>query len=161
MSKTVSRHELILPLVDGNHILFNGLYGAIDVIDQQTAEYYEFLIRHTAAQYSYITPELLVAVIRTESNFSARVGTRVVGLMQVMAAEHTDRCARLNAYNLLDAKQNIRVGVDILAELIAYYDGDYKAALSFYNCDSTGEYAELVLSRAEILAESAMVEVTV
>lgn len=38
MSKTVSRHELILPLVDGNHILFNGLYGAIDVIDQQTAD---------------------------------------------------------------------------------------------------------------------------
>lgn len=83
---------------------------------------------------------------------------RSFGLMQVMAAEHTDRCVRLNAYNLLDAKQNIRVGVDFLAELLAYYDGDYTAALSFYNCDSTGDYAELVLSRAEILAESASLE---
>ncbi len=78
---------------------------------------------------------------------------RSFGLMQVMASEHTDRCIRLNAYNLMDAKQNIRVGVDFLAELIAYYDGDYRAALSFYNCDSTGEYAELVLSRAEVLNE--------
>lgn len=78
---------------------------------------------------------------------------RSFGLMQVMASEHMDRCIRLNAYNLLDAKQNIRVGVDFLAELIAYYDGDYRAALSFYNCDSTGEYAERVLSRAEILNE--------
>lgn len=80
---------------------------------------------------------------------------RSFGLMQVMASEHTDRCVRLNAYNLLDAKQNIRVGVDFLAELIAYYDGDYRAALSFYNCDSSGEYAELVLSRAGVLSESA------
>lgn len=80
---------------------------------------------------------------------------RSFGLMQVMASEHTDRCVRLNAHNLLDAKQNIRVGVDFLAELIAYYDGDYSAALSFYNCDSSGEYAELVLSRAEVLSESA------
>jgi hypothetical protein len=47
------------------------------------------------------------------------------------------------------------VGVDFLAELIAYYDGDSRAALSFYNCDSSGEYAELVLSRAEVLSESA------
>lgn len=80
---------------------------------------------------------------------------RSFGLMQVMASEHMDRCVRLNAYNLLDARQNIRVGVDFLAELIAYYDGDYAAALSFYNCDSTGKYAEQVLSRAEVLAESA------
>lgn len=80
---------------------------------------------------------------------------RSFGLMQVMASEHTDRCLRLNAYNLLDPRQNIRVGVDFLAELIAYYDGDYRAALSFYNSDSTGQYAEMVLSRAEVLAESA------
>ena len=80
---------------------------------------------------------------------------RSFGLMQVMASEHTDRCLRLNAYNLLDPRQNIRVGVDFLAELIAYYDGDYREALSFYNSDSTGQYAELVLSRAEVLAESA------
>ena len=38
MSKTVSRHELILPLVDDKFILFNGLYGAIDVIDARTAD---------------------------------------------------------------------------------------------------------------------------
>lgn len=80
---------------------------------------------------------------------------RSFGLMQIMASEHTDRCVRLNAYNLLDPRQNIRVGVDFLAALIAYYEGDYREALSFYNSDSTGQYAELVLSRAEVLAESA------
>ncbi|MBR1578927.1 MAG: radical SAM protein [Selenomonadaceae bacterium] len=38
MSKTVSRHELILPLIDDKFILFNGLYGAIDVVDARTAD---------------------------------------------------------------------------------------------------------------------------
>ena len=38
MSKTVSRHELVLPLIDDKFILFNGLYGAIDVVDARTAD---------------------------------------------------------------------------------------------------------------------------
>ena len=33
----VSRRALILPLVDDKYILFNGLYGALDVIDRRTA----------------------------------------------------------------------------------------------------------------------------
>ncbi|MBR1578931.1 MAG: radical SAM protein [Selenomonadaceae bacterium] len=33
----VSRRALILPLIDDKYILFNGLYGALDVIDRRTA----------------------------------------------------------------------------------------------------------------------------
>ena len=36
MNEHVSKHEVILPLVDDKYILFNGLYGAIDAVDQQT-----------------------------------------------------------------------------------------------------------------------------
>ena len=36
--KVVSRHSLVMPFDDGNFILFNGLYGAVDVIDQRTAD---------------------------------------------------------------------------------------------------------------------------
>ena len=36
--KVVSRHALVVPFVDGNFILFNGLYAAVDVIDQRTAD---------------------------------------------------------------------------------------------------------------------------
>ena len=38
MNDLVSRHALILPFVDDKFILFNGLYGAVDVIDQRTAD---------------------------------------------------------------------------------------------------------------------------
>ena len=37
-NKVVSRHALVMPFDDGNFILFNGLYGAVDVIDQRTAD---------------------------------------------------------------------------------------------------------------------------
>ncbi|MBR1578937.1 MAG: radical SAM protein [Selenomonadaceae bacterium] len=38
MNEQVRKHEVILPLVDDKYILFNGLYGAIDAVDQQTAD---------------------------------------------------------------------------------------------------------------------------
>lgn len=78
------------------------------------------------------------------------------GLMQIYASEHTERCLRLNAINLLDPYQNVKVGIDYLAELLDYYDGDMTKALSFYNSDLNGKngYAKTVLARAEQLAES-------
>lgn len=76
------------------------------------------------------------------------------GLMQIWESEHHDRCLRLNAYNLFDPRQNVRVGIDFLSELIDHYDGDMDEVLSFYNCDSTGNYARLVKAKAEQYDES-------
>lgn len=78
------------------------------------------------------------------------------GLMQIYASEHTERCKNLNAVNLLDPYQNVRVGIDFLAELIDIYEGDWDKALSFYNHDDTGRYAEKVQAYAECLAEGVM-----
>jgi len=111
-----------------------------------------------------VPAELVLAVIDSESDFQAgEIGDSGAsyGLMQVMASEHTERCVRLNCYNLLDPRQNIRAGVDFLAALFATY-GNWEQALSFYHGES-GElpsvYADTVLARAEVLAESAVVEI--
>jgi soluble lytic murein transglycosylase-like protein len=83
---------------------------------------------------------------------------RSFGLMQIYASEHTKRCKELNAINLLDPYKNVRVGIDILAELIGpdWFNGDWNGALSYYNHDSTGRYAERVQAYAECLAESVL-----
>lgn len=112
-----------------------------------------------------IPASIVFAVIETETHGTFDTNSmgdpvdgyyRSFGLMQILESEHHDRCLRLNAYNLLDPYQNVRVGIDYLAELIGpnWYDGDWKGALSFYNGDSTGTYAKKVLNRAEQLAES-------
>lgn len=117
-------------------------------------------ILQLCAEYRF-PPSVVYAVIENESHFDASIKGdkkdgfyRSFGLMQVMASEHTARCLRLNVYNLLDPYQNVRAGIDYLAELLDYYDGDMGKALSFYNNDDTGTYAKTVLQRAEQYAES-------
>lgn len=127
-------------------------------LDDELQKYIEELCR----EYGVPSP-IVMAVIGVESNFDPNCKGDVVygyyqsfGLMQIYAKEHYDRCLRLNAYNLLDAKQNVLVGIDFLAELIEHYEGDWGKALSFYNHDSTGRYAERVQAYAECLAEGVM-----
>lgn len=119
-------------------------------------------IEEQCKEYGVPSP-IVMAVIGVESNFDPNCKGDVVdgyyqsfGLMQIYAKEHYDRCIRLNAYNLLDPYQNVRVGIDFLAELIDIYDGDWDKALSFYNNDDTGRYAEKVQAYAECLAEGVM-----
>lgn len=103
---------------------------------------------------------LVLAVMKYESEYNSDAISEDrcdYGLMQVRAAEHTDRCIRLNTYNLLDARQNILTGVDYLAELIGWgYGTEY--ALSWYHGDGGGpsKYAQLILAEAERLEESTM-----
>lgn len=110
-----------------------------------------------------VDPALVIAVIDVETNGTFDPESKgdyeggiphSYGLMQIWASEHTPRCLRLNAYNLLDPRQNILVGIDFLSELIDHYDGDMDEVLSFYNCDSTGNYARLVKAKAEQYDES-------
>ena len=123
-------------------------------LDDDLQQYIEKLCR----EYE-IPSSIVIAVIGVESNFTADcIGDNgnSYGLMQIWETEHHDRCLNLNAVNLCDPYQNIRVGIDILAELINTYDGDWDKALSFYNGDSTGRYAERVQAYAECLAEGVM-----
>lgn len=82
------------------------------------------------------------------------------GLMQIYATEHTARCVRLGAWNLLDPYQNVRVGIDYLSELLSNGHG-IEWALSWYNGHGGEpcEYADKVLTEAERLMESVQIVV--
>lgn len=73
-------------------------------------------------EYS-IDPELIVSMIFHESNFdSAVIGENdsgySYGLMQIMPRWNYERMERLGCLDLLNPYQNVRVGVDLLAEYI-------------------------------------------
>lgn len=108
-----------------------------------------------------VPPEIVMAIIERESDFNSDArgdGGRSYGLMQIRQDIHRDRCIALDAPCLLDPYQNIRVGVDYLAELLSWGHG-LEYALSWYNghggepCD----YAREVMARAEYMAESVMI----
>lgn len=68
-----------------------------------------------------IDPAIVIAIIEKESNYDASaVGDhgRSLGLMQIQLRWHTARMAELGCDDLLDARQNVCVGIDILADLL-------------------------------------------
>jgi len=116
-----------------------------------------------------VSMPLVLSVIARESNFDAgKIGDdgKSFGLMQVYASEHTDRCERLGAYDLLNPYQNVVVGVDFLSELLEKGRG-IEYALMAYNGGPTyaGEmmekgnvssYAVDVMDMAECMMESVL-----
>lgn len=83
-----------------------------------------------------ICPELVAAQIYRESRWQPTIinddGT-TYGLMQINPKYQQERMQRLGVTNLLDAKQNILVGVDYLSELISVSEGDVYLTLMLYN----------------------------
>lgn len=68
-----------------------------------------------------IDPAIVIAIIEKESNYDAgAVGDhgRSLGLMQIQFRWHTARMASLGCDDLLDPYQNVKVGIDILADLL-------------------------------------------
>lgn len=103
----------------------------------------------------HIAPAIVFAMIDCESGFQAdAVGDdgQSFGLLQIQPRWHYQRMLDLNCTNLLDPKQNVIVGVDILAEQLERYDGDFEKALTAYNQGSyngtVSEYALTVLEKA-------------
>ena len=90
-----------------------------------------------------IAPEIIFAMIERESNYKADAlgdNGNSYGLMQIQARYHYERMSELGCTDLLNAEQNIKVGIDILAELVEKYEGDIEMALVAYNCGSSGAY---------------------
>lgn len=86
---------------------------------------------------------VVIAMIERESYYTAdAVGDNgnALGYLQIWEKWHSDRMERLGVTDLLDPIENITVGVDILAELLAKYDGNIEMALTAYNCGPTGAY---------------------
>lgn len=90
-----------------------------------------------------IDPTIVLGIICRESTYNAdAVGDNgnSLGLMQIQPRWNRDRMEELGASDLLNPYDNVTVGVDILAELIDYYDGNVEMALMAYNAGQTGAY---------------------
>jgi len=83
------------------------------------------------ARQNGLAPELVAAVIETESNFHShlRSGRNAVGLMQIVPSTGRE----LSAGDLLSYRENVRAGAKYLRYLSRRYDGNMKIALAAYN----------------------------
>ena len=94
------------------------------------------LVQRSAARHK-VPPELVLGVIRVESNFRplarSRVGAR--GLMQLMPRTAASLARRLDweDYDIVDPAFNIEAGTAFLAYLLRAFKGDASLALAAYN----------------------------
>ena len=87
-----------------------------------------------------VDPALVLAVIEKESGYNpdaAGDNGRSQGLMQIWRSFHEKRMEKLGAVNLYDPKDNVLVGIDILAEKLEKYE-DAEKALIAYNAGDAG-----------------------
>ena len=88
---------------------------------------------HYEAKRADLAPELILAVINTESNFDrwaiSRVGAR--GLMQIMPFWLKE--IPQAGDNLFDIRTNLRFGCTILKHYLKREKGDFQRALARYN----------------------------
>ena len=88
------------------------------------------LVRKLAPEYG-VSPKLVMAVIRTESNFTPAAVSpkRAQGLMQLIP----ETSARFKVKKPLDPEQNIRGGMAYLRWLLAYFEGNVPLVVAAYN----------------------------
>jgi soluble lytic murein transglycosylase-like protein len=103
-------------------------------IEGKTVEEIRKLADHYAA-VNRVPPELVRAVIETESNYNPRAVSPkgAKGLMQLMPSVIKD----MGVTDPFNAGENISAGVTVLKDLLGEYNGDYKKALSAYNAGRT------------------------
>ena len=117
-----------------------------------------FIIR--SCERLNMEPAVIVAMIDQESGFNDDcIGDNgdSVGLMQIQKQWHQERMDKLGVTNLMEPLQNVKVGMDYLAELLDQGNG-LEWALMAYNAGASGatkgfgsEYAAAVLENSEIL----------
>ncbi len=88
------------------------------------------LINQAAQKYN-VSPGLVQAIVKSESNFNPAAVSSVgaLGLMQLMPAT----AAGLGVTNALDPAQNIEGGVKFLSQLLTHYNGNVRLAVAAYN----------------------------
>ncbi|MDR1708939.1 MAG: transglycosylase SLT domain-containing protein [Candidatus Accumulibacter sp.] len=103
--------------------------GAFDE-NSPLQQYIYALVRQLAPEYG-LSPRLVMAIIRTESNFEpgAISPKNAQGLMQLIPPTS----ARFNVRRPFDPEQNIRGGMAYLRWLLAYFEGDVSLVAAAYN----------------------------
>lgn len=110
----------------------------------------------------HINPYMIMAMCERESQYNANaVGDsgRSLGIMQIQPKWHERRMDKLGCTDLLDARQNMMVGIDILMDLyskcddvawvLMAYNGGSAYANRNYNAGNISEYARYIMTRAE------------
>lgn len=112
--------------------------------------------------------EMVLALMDQESDYREDIisKTNDYGIMQINEVNHEWLKEELGIDDFLEAKQNIRAGIRILAELTAKYE-DPHLVLMAYNCGESGakrlwkqgkttsEYSRSIMARAEELRKEA------
>ena len=100
-----------------------------------------------AAEARGIDPNILLAVIATESGFNPKAKnptSSASGLTQVMAKLHRGLIA-LYGGNPFDPETSVNAGADILAQNFSDSKGNTRRALARYSGDSSGQYYNTVM----------------
>ncbi len=129
--------------------------GTLSPFWNETIRRWELLIVAEACSYG-IDPDLVAAVIMVESGGDASAVSRsgAIGLMQVMPYDAERFPHRPPAETLLDPAFNVEWGVRILAEEIAWANGDvFKGLMAYYGGRTQ---AEAGLPRVRLYARRVM-----
>lgn len=88
------------------------------------------LVRKLAPEYG-VSPRLVMAVIRAESNFEPEAVSpkNAQGLMQLIP----ETSVRFNVRKPFDPEQNLRGGMAYLRWLLAYFEGNVALVAAAYN----------------------------
>ena len=138
-------------------------YMSVETLEEQNEkavsehENLKNIIFEICSQYDNVRPELVLAMIETESTYNPNAENGdCIGLMQVNRIIHADRARKLEVTNLFDPWSNVLTGVDYFSDLMTQYDNDEEKALVAYNCGHyTGNvtsYATKILNRSYELA---------
>ena len=99
-------------------------------------------------------PSIVIAMIERESRYNPNAigdNGNSFGLMQIQPRWHTRRMEKLGCTDLFNPIQNVKVGIDYLAECFNRY-GDIGKALTAYNSGSykgiITNYAIAIMARA-------------
>lgn len=109
-------------------------------LSEETAQRYEYLIRHACEEAPPCTEDLVISIIRLESNFNHDIGTNAVGMMQVL-----HKYASKKGYtreDLEDPHINIHYGCSYLARNLNDFRGNEIKALTAYNKGPAALFAE-------------------
>lgn len=110
----------------------------------------------------HINPYMIMAMCERESQYKAdAVGDsgRSLGIMQIQPKWHEWRMDKLGCTDLMDARHNMMVGIDILMDLyskcndtawvLMAYNGGEAYANRNYNAGNISEYARYIMTRTE------------
>ena len=92
------------------------------------------LIQTSCTKYS-VDPYLILAIIKTESNFNSFATSKkqAKGLMQIMDKTAEELSENVTSLNLYDTQINIDIGCKYFSKLIKRYNGNYYIAICAYN----------------------------